>query len=187
MRILLSSFLTYYVVCFIPTDGNAASSFKRCSSMPLEDDNCESPLDKWYYNTDEQKCVNFMYGDCPQNNNIFASEEECQATCKNVGKGHQGSKGDRRPSNALGVGAKRPARGGSSSEGNEVEKTPGKSGGVKRKPPYAKGSSQTGTKKQPHAGIRRLQRRNAFPNHGKESAREITPFGIITRHFIYAA
>ncbi|XP_072145399.1 doenitin-1-like isoform X1 [Dermacentor andersoni] len=126
MRIPLTSFLTYYVVCFIPT---YVSSSPRCLSMPTQDDDCDNRLDDWYFDKNEGKCVNFMYGDCPQNNNIFQSQEECETTCKGAAKGHQatepggwgttGSKGHRKPPKAprpsqqtIGGGAKRPGKGG---------------------------------------------------------------------------
>nr|XP_050037120.1 kunitz-type protease inhibitor 1-like [Dermacentor andersoni] len=129
MRIPLPSFLTYYVVCFIPTYGNAASSFKGCLSLPTEDGDCGNHIEEWYYDKREQKCVNFMYGDCPNNNNIFATEQECEDACKGAAKGHQvtepggwgttESKGHRKPPKAprpsqqtIGGGVKRPGKGG---------------------------------------------------------------------------
>ncbi|XP_049526502.1 proline-rich proteoglycan 2-like isoform X2 [Dermacentor silvarum] len=109
MRTLFFTFLTYYaIVCFVPRDGKAASSSRGCLKMPTEDDDCESPTDKWYYNQQEGTCANFMYGDCPAEGNKFDSKEECQNTCKNAGAGQhkgdpgsgavKGSRGRQRPS-----------------------------------------------------------------------------------------
>ncbi|XP_075554147.1 uncharacterized protein LOC142587146 [Dermacentor variabilis] len=51
--------------------------------MPGDGD-CDSQIDKWYYNKKQEKCENFQYGDCPRNENIFDNETVCQNTCKNA-------------------------------------------------------------------------------------------------------
>ncbi|KAL3196117.1 hypothetical protein MRX96_015596 [Rhipicephalus microplus] len=55
--------------------------------MPSEGDDCDTQTDRWYYNKDELTCLNFMYGDCPQPGNNFASVQECENACKGAGKG----------------------------------------------------------------------------------------------------
>uniref|UniRef100_A0A131YFJ5 Pancreatic trypsin inhibitor n=1 Tax=Rhipicephalus appendiculatus TaxID=34631 RepID=A0A131YFJ5_RHIAP len=85
MRILvLPFFACYNVVYFAPVTVGAASN---CFRMPSEGDDCDTQTDRWYYNKDEVACVNFMYGDCPQGGNDFASVEECEKSCKGAGKG----------------------------------------------------------------------------------------------------
>uniref|UniRef100_A0A6G5A744 Putative bovine pancreatic trypsin inhibitor n=1 Tax=Rhipicephalus microplus TaxID=6941 RepID=A0A6G5A744_RHIMP len=58
-----------------------------CFRMPSEGDDCDTQTDRWYYNKDELTCLNFMYGDCPQPGNNFASVQECENACKGAGKG----------------------------------------------------------------------------------------------------
>lgn len=114
------------------------SSHQRCSSMPGEDDDCESDTNKWFYNKQQGACENFKYGDCPRNQNIFDSEKECTETCKDVGKGGQKTSGG--GFSAPGSGRhKRPAKPKGSEEeetgiGTEPADKPKGGGGVKGGP-----------------------------------------------------
>lgn len=67
--------------------------------MPDDGGECESHVDEWYYNADEGRCAPFMYGDCPQNGNIFPNEDECKNACMRKGppETSKGSKGRPRP------------------------------------------------------------------------------------------
>uniref|UniRef100_A0A131YJB5 Pancreatic trypsin inhibitor n=1 Tax=Rhipicephalus appendiculatus TaxID=34631 RepID=A0A131YJB5_RHIAP len=86
MRIFLLHFFAYYNVIWVPADAQKGGSV--CYLMPSDDDeNCDTDVSKWYYNKDEGKCVNFMYGECPAGNNIFKSSEECNAACQGAGSG----------------------------------------------------------------------------------------------------
>uniref|UniRef100_A0A131YHQ2 Pancreatic trypsin inhibitor n=1 Tax=Rhipicephalus appendiculatus TaxID=34631 RepID=A0A131YHQ2_RHIAP len=76
------------VVYFVPVHGRGSG----CLSMPTEGD-CDTETDHWYYNSEESKCVNFMYGDCAQDGNNFVSAQECESACKGAGKGRPPQKG----------------------------------------------------------------------------------------------
>ncbi|XP_049527395.1 actinia tenebrosa protease inhibitors-like [Dermacentor silvarum] len=93
MKILVFTFLTYYTVCFIPRDGDAVSSNKGCTSMPGDDDDCETDTNKWFYNIEAGACENYKYGDCPRSDNIFDNQTVCTETCKDVGKRSPKTKG----------------------------------------------------------------------------------------------
>uniref|UniRef100_L7LSQ7 Putative monolaris n=1 Tax=Rhipicephalus pulchellus TaxID=72859 RepID=L7LSQ7_RHIPC len=89
MRILLFPFFAFYNVVFlVPAPAKGASS--ACYSMPSEDEECESDVSKWYYDKNEVKCVNFMYGECPTGSNIFDTEDQCKTACKDAGSGPKG-------------------------------------------------------------------------------------------------
>ncbi|XP_037575617.1 papilin-like isoform X3 [Dermacentor silvarum] len=145
MRILLFTFLTCYI-------GKAASSNRRCLSMPTDDEECDSNTNKWYYNKVEGNCENFMYGDCPVQGNIFDTKDECTNTCKNAGEGQhkkkpgsgygKGSKGRPTPSRPSGSseknaggGTRRPGRKGSEEDETGPSRGPGKGHGGNRWPP----------------------------------------------------
>nr|XP_037275292.1 papilin-like [Rhipicephalus microplus] len=86
MRIpLLPFFACYNVLYLAPVKVRAAA--QGCFRMPSEGDDCDTQTDRWYYNKDELTCLNFMYGDCPQPGNNFASVQECENACKGAGKG----------------------------------------------------------------------------------------------------
>ncbi|XP_065311355.1 tissue factor pathway inhibitor-like isoform X2 [Dermacentor albipictus] len=129
------TFLTYCIFYFIPREGEAVSPHVRCSSMPTEDDECQSPIHKWYYNRNKGECENFMYGDCPRDENMFDSKEECKKNCMTKGlqkkeEGGSPSKGSKR--------RKRPSK----TEGSS-EETMG--GGAKGWRPDGSGEQETAT------------------------------------------
>lgn len=143
MRILLVPFFTYFnVAYFVP--GEARSG---CLAMPPEDGDCDTDTNRWYYDSREGKCQNFMYGDCPPTGNDFPTKEECESNCK--GKGQQmpqrpekppkfPPKGHKPPSKWTkppkgGQGTNRPGKG--SEEENEVIKGPGGGGRYRPRPP----------------------------------------------------
>ncbi|XP_037500986.2 papilin [Rhipicephalus sanguineus] len=80
MKTVLCTILSYYVVHFTPSH---ARSPLRCRGMPREVDTCPVAvsIEEWYYNKEEEKCTNFMYGECPESSNKFESEAECIAAC----------------------------------------------------------------------------------------------------------
>ncbi|KAL1473155.1 hypothetical protein MTO96_038888 [Rhipicephalus appendiculatus] len=80
--------------------------------MPDQEGDCESPIDKWYYSKVDQSCLNFMYGDCPRNENVFSTEKECLDTCTSAVKGPSKTSGT-----AKGSKAERPGKGGSEEKG----------------------------------------------------------------------
>ncbi|XP_075555438.1 uncharacterized protein LOC142587943 [Dermacentor variabilis] len=119
MRTLFFPFLTYYIIVrFVPCDGKRAASGKGCLAMPTEDDDCESPIHKWFYSKTEGHCMNFMYGDCPVEGNIFDSKDECDNTCKNAGAGQHPARPGGGPVKGH-TGHPRPSRRHGSSEEND--------------------------------------------------------------------
>ncbi|XP_065311331.1 papilin-like isoform X2 [Dermacentor albipictus] len=119
MRTRFFTFLTYYIIVrFVPCDGRRAASGQRCLAMPTEDEDCQSPISKWFYSKIERRCVNFMYGDCPVEGNIFNSKEECDNTCKDAGAGQHPVKPGGGPVKGR-PGHQRPSRQHASSEEND--------------------------------------------------------------------
>uniref|UniRef100_L7LPY6 Putative monolaris n=1 Tax=Rhipicephalus pulchellus TaxID=72859 RepID=L7LPY6_RHIPC len=140
MRIPLLTVLAFYITCFTSKEGDAVSTQLRCSSMPDQNGDCDDHFGQWYYDKKEQKCATLVYGDCPRNENIFQSEEECKQTCQNAGK----------VTSATGKGFKgRPPKPSDSSEETGVEgaKRPGNRGSEeesgKRKQPVRKPTPTT--------------------------------------------
>ncbi|XP_034473707.1 male accessory gland serine protease inhibitor-like [Drosophila innubila] len=43
---------------------------------------CRGQLTKWTYRRDTNECVNFNYGGCQGNNNLFDSKSQCESSCK---------------------------------------------------------------------------------------------------------
>ncbi|KAL1429698.1 hypothetical protein MTO96_015863 [Rhipicephalus appendiculatus] len=76
MRVWLFTFVTYF--SSIHPDGKAWG----CRMKPREGDDCEPDITKWYYNTEEGECQNFMYGECESPDNTFDSQQKCKETCK---------------------------------------------------------------------------------------------------------
>ncbi|XP_072145224.1 uncharacterized protein [Dermacentor andersoni] len=107
MKILISTFLTYYTICFTPSNAEATPQNQRCLAMPQEGEDCNVSLTQWYYDNKEGKCKTFQYGDCPQSNNTFNSEGECNKTCMTAtaqptGTGHIKGQGDEEESGKTG-------------------------------------------------------------------------------------
>lgn len=44
---------------------------------------CRAFINKWTYRPDTNECINFHYGGCNGNNNLFDNKEKCEKTCKN--------------------------------------------------------------------------------------------------------
>uniref|UniRef100_A0A224YBC0 Pancreatic trypsin inhibitor n=1 Tax=Rhipicephalus zambeziensis TaxID=60191 RepID=A0A224YBC0_9ACAR len=80
MKIALCTLLTYYVFHSTPSHARVPP---RCRRMPRDEDECEVKVSihQWYYNTEEQRCKKFMFGDCPDNSNKFETEMDCKAAC----------------------------------------------------------------------------------------------------------
>ncbi|XP_030020394.2 trypsin inhibitor [Manduca sexta] len=64
-------------LCFITF---SMSEDPRCS-QPIASGVCFGNIEKFGYDIDEHKCVQFVYGGCFGNDNQFDSLEECQAVC----------------------------------------------------------------------------------------------------------
>lgn len=56
------------------------SETDKCFRAP-EPGNCYENTTRWYYNSQEGLCDEFVYTGCGGNNNNFATEEECQNDC----------------------------------------------------------------------------------------------------------
>jgi hypothetical protein len=42
---------------------------------------CQAETPRWYFNSTNNKCQQFMYGGCGGNQNNFQSEEMCNTVC----------------------------------------------------------------------------------------------------------
>ncbi|KAH3859201.1 carboxypeptidase inhibitor SmCI-like [Dreissena polymorpha] len=43
---------------------------------------CKGAINRWYYDTKENKCKQFSWGGCEPNGNNFQNEEDCKKICK---------------------------------------------------------------------------------------------------------
>ena len=57
-----------------------ASPPPRCL-LSMAKGHCLAYMPSWYFNSQEQRCLQFIYGGCGGNENRFVSELECNATC----------------------------------------------------------------------------------------------------------
>ncbi|XP_076038171.1 carboxypeptidase inhibitor SmCI-like [Oratosquilla oratoria] len=63
-------------------------TINSCKMPPLlrkENQECQSPGNKWTYQFEEQKCVQIAYGGCDGSKNLFDDEESCHSTCGFLG------------------------------------------------------------------------------------------------------
>ncbi|XP_063243522.1 trypsin inhibitor-like [Bacillus rossius redtenbacheri] len=51
-------------------------------NLPMEVGPCSDFTPRYYYNTDTQRCEEFMFGGCEGNYNNFELLFECQAQCE---------------------------------------------------------------------------------------------------------
>ncbi|XP_020788989.1 tissue factor pathway inhibitor 2 isoform X2 [Boleophthalmus pectinirostris] len=49
--------------------------------LPAEEGPCRANIQRFYYNTQTQKCEHFYYGGCQGNANNFRTYQECHKTC----------------------------------------------------------------------------------------------------------
>lgn len=47
---------------------------------------CRALLPRWYFDHEEGRCAQFIYGGCGGNRNNFESEEYCLSVCRSVSK-----------------------------------------------------------------------------------------------------
>lgn len=47
---------------------------------------CRALLPRWYFDREEGRCAQFIYGGCGGNRNNFESEEYCLSVCSSVSK-----------------------------------------------------------------------------------------------------
>ena len=55
--------------------------FADLCKLPSEVGPCDGFNPSWYYNYDEKKCKQFIYGGCDGNANRFETQTECQQRC----------------------------------------------------------------------------------------------------------
>ena len=50
-------------------------------ALPKDMGPCPGSILRWYYDSTEKGCKQFMYGGCQGNANRFKTEEECRTKC----------------------------------------------------------------------------------------------------------
>ncbi|KAJ8038425.1 Boophilin-H2 [Holothuria leucospilota] len=58
-----------------------SSSSASVCDLPADPGSCHGFFPRYYYDAETSQCQFFIYGGCGGNENIFESEEECQAAC----------------------------------------------------------------------------------------------------------
>ena len=53
---------------------------------PHAEGNCSSFKIRWYFNSDLDECLPFVYSGCEGNSNNFLNKEKCESVCKRKGK-----------------------------------------------------------------------------------------------------
>lgn len=61
-----------------------SNDFTEFCFLPLDHGPCTETLAKWYYDSREGVCKQFIYGGCQGNMNRYESEVECQQRCGNT-------------------------------------------------------------------------------------------------------
>ncbi|XP_053570261.1 collagen alpha-6(VI) chain-like [Bombina bombina] len=54
---------------------------KDICTLSQDDGDCQNYMLKWFYNADQNECVQFWYGGCGGNKNRFETQEQCEALC----------------------------------------------------------------------------------------------------------
>ena len=48
---------------------------------PLDIGPCKASILRWYFDSDDNSCKDFIFGGCDGNTNNFATKEKCERTC----------------------------------------------------------------------------------------------------------
>ncbi|ESN96690.1 hypothetical protein HELRODRAFT_68139, partial [Helobdella robusta] len=61
--------------------GTAGAASVTTCNLPSEVGPCRDIQERWYFDTQMQKCLPFQYGGCEGNANNFATMDECSSSC----------------------------------------------------------------------------------------------------------
>ncbi|XP_069679173.1 spondin-1-like isoform X2 [Periplaneta americana] len=67
----------------IPSCEITASMAKEICQLPKEEGSCTGNNSRWYFDSQEEGCVEFTYSGCRGNKNNFLTLEHCESVCKN--------------------------------------------------------------------------------------------------------
>ncbi|XP_072268435.1 collagen alpha-4(VI) chain-like isoform X2 [Pyxicephalus adspersus] len=62
------------------SEGSELISRDICQ-LKQEEGDCQDYILKWWYNSDQNECVQFWYGGCGGNRNQFETQDQCEAAC----------------------------------------------------------------------------------------------------------
>lgn len=51
--------------------------------LPPDPGPCDARIQRWYFDEQQNTCVDFIFGGCQGNSNNFASKKKCRMICKN--------------------------------------------------------------------------------------------------------
>lgn len=49
--------------------------------LPREQGTCDSQEARWFYDSNQERCVPFYYSGCGANENNFATRDDCERDC----------------------------------------------------------------------------------------------------------
>lgn len=73
--------LTTSVDCYTNTKYCNKKFVLEICNLPKVAGPCEGYYPQWYYDKEQQQCLQFIYGGCLGNNNRFETREECMGLC----------------------------------------------------------------------------------------------------------
>ncbi|KAG4069469.1 hypothetical protein HA402_001768 [Bradysia odoriphaga] len=61
---------------------NLPQDSARCAEKPILQSLCRARKPRFYYKAETNECLDFFYGGCGANGNIFKTREDCEKLCK---------------------------------------------------------------------------------------------------------
>lgn len=87
MKLLLALVMTLGLVACVSTTSNPSTNpivkpQPAICQLPAETGLCRAAHQRYFFNTQTNRCEIFTYGGCRGNANNFMSQQQCQTTCQ---------------------------------------------------------------------------------------------------------